>query len=633
MSTTATMATAAGRPLSPPPAAPKGGAPKGSGGNASLTGFVLKLCNMVNGAPDDVVSWVPSGEAFRISNLARLEAETLPQYFRHSRFQSLVRQLNFYNFRKINRERTFWVYYHPLFHRDRPEEMHKLRRRTCPGFDGRRNRPNQDVSPPPPSSSITWSNNEVVHERHHPEEMEEGGARPHPQAMLTSPHGAGVKVSRSPSPSSSPMDHLPAGRGSYHSYGYAHDGHARDGHAHGGGPPPPLESVISEEERGDYVRQTSLASASSDHYGTHYSAMEGERDYKDYHRAEGEDAGADAHRARGRAPTRPPADPPREEEEIVVDQLSCHLDGPNHQAPDDRGPAATASTTFTKKSRKAKIWNLDNDRSDKKCSKEELQERQRHLKVVADVSRRLEGICADHATSVLERKPRRGKGGRGRPGASDDVTIPAQMIPVFGLDKPHNHYYGAGKCDLFTYDCDEGFVVDDQDCGHDGFEKKERDAPAESRSPGEPREEAIATPPSSCPLANRSLVRACAEGRLSDAPAGGGSRLERALAPSMLSFCLSTHPRDPLLYVKISSLLREKPALAGEFRAYREALAPGSDPGMKPAFQTDDLKRDWRTFALNFFGRVVPPRGARGGLSAAEEEALDGCVACWSRYR
>ncbi|KAK1732951.1 hypothetical protein QTG54_016282 [Skeletonema marinoi] len=51
---------------------------------------------------------VPSGEAFRITDLSRLESDTLPSYFRHSRFQSLVRQLNFYNFRKINRERTFW---------------------------------------------------------------------------------------------------------------------------------------------------------------------------------------------------------------------------------------------------------------------------------------------------------------------------------------------------------------------------------------------------------------------------------------------------------------------------------------------------------------------------------------------
>jgi HSF-type DNA-binding len=52
----------------------------------------------------------------------------------------LVRQLNFYNFRKVNRERNFWVYQHRLFHRDHPETLHFLRRRTCPGVDGRKNR-------------------------------------------------------------------------------------------------------------------------------------------------------------------------------------------------------------------------------------------------------------------------------------------------------------------------------------------------------------------------------------------------------------------------------------------------------------------------------------------------------------
>jgi hypothetical protein len=70
----------------------------------------------------------------------RLESDTLPQYFRHSRFQSLVRQLNFYSFRKINKERNVWVYKHELFHRDRPDDLYMVRRRTCPGMDGRKQR-------------------------------------------------------------------------------------------------------------------------------------------------------------------------------------------------------------------------------------------------------------------------------------------------------------------------------------------------------------------------------------------------------------------------------------------------------------------------------------------------------------
>jgi len=114
-------------------------------GGGVPSGFVLKLYQMVNGASDEVISWLPSGDAFRISDLSRLESETLQTFFRHKRFQSLVRQLNFYNFRKVNRERTFWVYRHPLFHRDRPEELHLLRRRTCPGVDGRKQRSDLDA--------------------------------------------------------------------------------------------------------------------------------------------------------------------------------------------------------------------------------------------------------------------------------------------------------------------------------------------------------------------------------------------------------------------------------------------------------------------------------------------------------
>jgi len=104
----------------------------------TASGFVRKLYQMVNGAPDDVISWLPEGDAFRINNLQTLESTTLPSFFRHSRFQSLVRQLNFYNFRKVNRERNFWVYRHPLFHRNRPENLHLLKRRSGVGVDGRK---------------------------------------------------------------------------------------------------------------------------------------------------------------------------------------------------------------------------------------------------------------------------------------------------------------------------------------------------------------------------------------------------------------------------------------------------------------------------------------------------------------
>lgn len=52
----------------------------------------------------------------------------------------MVRQLNFYSFRKVNRERNTWVYKHDLFKRENPGDLALLRRRTCPTLDGRRQR-------------------------------------------------------------------------------------------------------------------------------------------------------------------------------------------------------------------------------------------------------------------------------------------------------------------------------------------------------------------------------------------------------------------------------------------------------------------------------------------------------------
>lgn len=90
---------------------------------------------------DSLLQWTEEGDAFIIgSDIKRLESETLPKFFRHNRFQSLVRQLNFYSFRKINRERNVWIYKHELFHRDHPENLFMVRRRTCPGLDGRKQR-------------------------------------------------------------------------------------------------------------------------------------------------------------------------------------------------------------------------------------------------------------------------------------------------------------------------------------------------------------------------------------------------------------------------------------------------------------------------------------------------------------
>ena len=92
--------------------------------------FVLKLYEMVENENDDIICWVSNGTAFKVLSPKRLEAEILPKFFRHGRFQSMVRQLNFYAFKKVTKERSSWVYSHEYFLAGRPELLQHLKRKT-----------------------------------------------------------------------------------------------------------------------------------------------------------------------------------------------------------------------------------------------------------------------------------------------------------------------------------------------------------------------------------------------------------------------------------------------------------------------------------------------------------------------
>lgn len=69
------------------------------------------------------------GISFEVKDPARLEREILPKYFRHRRFQSLVRQLNFYCFKKVSAARSSFIYSHDAFQYNRPDLLVHLQRK------------------------------------------------------------------------------------------------------------------------------------------------------------------------------------------------------------------------------------------------------------------------------------------------------------------------------------------------------------------------------------------------------------------------------------------------------------------------------------------------------------------------
>jgi hypothetical protein len=66
-----------------------------------------------------IIFWAASGREFVIKDVNKFQQIVLPRFFRHSKMNSFIRQLNMYGFHKSRNELTKSIFSHPLFQRDR----------------------------------------------------------------------------------------------------------------------------------------------------------------------------------------------------------------------------------------------------------------------------------------------------------------------------------------------------------------------------------------------------------------------------------------------------------------------------------------------------------------------------------
>eukprot|EP00567_Pseudictyota_dubia_P000193 CAMPEP_0197464964 /NCGR_PEP_ID=MMETSP1175-20131217/64296_1 /TAXON_ID=1003142 /ORGANISM="Triceratium dubium, Strain CCMP147" /LENGTH=508 /DNA_ID=CAMNT_0043000967 /DNA_START=99 /DNA_END=1625 /DNA_ORIENTATION=- len=103
--------------------------------------FLRKTYHMVDTCDPAIASWSEDGETFVVKNADVFEKKIIPQFFKHSKFSSFVRQLNFYGFRKIKYHDTiridpkleaetanFWRFHHEKFRRGRPDWLIEIKR-------------------------------------------------------------------------------------------------------------------------------------------------------------------------------------------------------------------------------------------------------------------------------------------------------------------------------------------------------------------------------------------------------------------------------------------------------------------------------------------------------------------------
>ena len=97
----------------------------------TVPGFLTKTYDIFSrDEHQEFCGWGSKGDSIVIRQTEQFSKIVLPKYFKHSNFQSFVRQLNMYDFRKTQQDPNHGEFYHPYFKYGRQDLLVNIKRKA-----------------------------------------------------------------------------------------------------------------------------------------------------------------------------------------------------------------------------------------------------------------------------------------------------------------------------------------------------------------------------------------------------------------------------------------------------------------------------------------------------------------------
>lgn len=107
------------------------GSLKDDGKKSNIPGFLTKTFEIFSNEEfEDLCGWGENGDTIIIKKVPEFSSTVLPRYFKHSNFQSFVRQLNMYDFHKTVQDPSHGEFQHDYFRKGREDLLHKIKRKV-----------------------------------------------------------------------------------------------------------------------------------------------------------------------------------------------------------------------------------------------------------------------------------------------------------------------------------------------------------------------------------------------------------------------------------------------------------------------------------------------------------------------